>query len=29
MSKSKKVIAQTENYGANNYQPLPIVITES
>ncbi len=29
MSKSEKVIEQTENYGANNYHPLPIVITEA
>ena len=29
MSKSEKVIAQTENYGANNYHPLPIVITKA
>lgn len=29
MSKSKKVIAQTENYGANNYHPLPIVIAKA
>ena len=29
MSKSEKVIAQTEHYGANNYHPLPIVITKA
>lgn len=29
MSKSERVIAQTEHYGANNYHPLPIVITKA
>ena len=29
MSKSEKMIAQTEHYGANNYHPLPIVITQA
>lgn len=29
MSKAKAVIEQTEKYGANNYHPLPIVISEA
>lgn len=29
MSKSTTVIEQTEKYGANNYHPLPIVISEA
>lgn len=29
MSISEKVIAQTNTYGANNYHPLPIVISEA
>ena len=29
MAKSENVITQTEHYGANNYHPLPIVITKA
>jgi ornithine--oxo-acid transaminase len=29
LSKSEKVISQTEHYGAKNYHPLPIVISEA
>ncbi|MCG3088621.1 ornithine--oxo-acid transaminase [Sporosarcina cyprini] len=29
MTVSEKVISQTEKYGANNYHPLPIVISEA
>lgn len=29
MSVSEKIIMQTEKYGANNYHPLPIVISEA
>ncbi|MBM7648480.1 ornithine--oxo-acid transaminase [Bacillus ectoiniformans] len=29
MSQSKQIIDQTEQYGANNYHPLPIVISEA
>lgn len=29
MSVSEKIIAQTEKFGANNYHPLPIVISEA
>ncbi|MGM0879267.1 MAG: ornithine--oxo-acid transaminase, partial [Bacillota bacterium] len=29
LTKTKKVIKQTEQYGANNYHPLPIVISEA
>ncbi len=29
MSVSEKIITQTEKYGANNYHPLPIVISEA
>ncbi len=29
MSVSKNVIEQTEKFGANNYHPLPIVISEA
>lgn len=29
LSKSKEIIDQTSHYGANNYHPLPIVISEA
>ena len=29
MTVSEKVIVQTEKFGANNYHPLPIVISEA
>ena len=29
MTVSEKVIEQTEKFGANNYHPLPIVISEA
>ncbi|MGI2329261.1 ornithine--oxo-acid transaminase [Planococcus sp. YIM B11945] len=29
MTKTQQIIEQTEKYGANNYHPLPIVITEA
>lgn len=28
-TRTEKVIEQTEQYGANNYNPLPIVITRA
>lgn len=29
MTKTAQLITQTENFGANNYHPLPIVISEA
>lgn len=29
MNNSKEIIQQTEQFGANNYHPLPIVISEA
>ncbi|CAM5214202.1 hypothetical protein BLIC30S_04378 [Bacillus licheniformis] len=29
LSKSEKIMKQTAHFGANNYHPLPIVISEA